>query len=143
MKIDRYAIPLCIIIAIGIVFSFSTYKRNVLWGDEYRLWLDNVAKAPSKADAHNNLGIAYGINGRLDKAMEEIQTALLLKPLFSEAHSNLGIVYAMQGQLDEAIKEFSVALRQNPENINARHNVKNAIKLKKLTSYEARKGQAQ
>ncbi|HAM49771.1 MAG TPA: hypothetical protein DCP92_03415 [Nitrospiraceae bacterium] len=40
--------------------------------------------------AHNNLGLAYQSKSLFDMAIEQYQTALILKPDYAEAHNNLG-----------------------------------------------------
>ena len=51
---------------------------------------------PSFVEAHNNLGIALGSQGKLDEAIAEFQTALKLRPGFSDAQKNLAM--AMEGK---------------------------------------------
>jgi len=40
------------------VFSFWTYERNRVWGDDVTLWRDCVEKSPKKVRVHFNLGNA-------------------------------------------------------------------------------------
>jgi len=50
---------------------------------------------PDSAEAHNNLGIAYGKQNRLDEAAKEFIAALKIKPNYAEAHNNLEICYGL------------------------------------------------
>lgn len=97
------------------IFSFSTYERNILWSDEYKMWLDNVNKAPNRIDARNNLGNVYAKQGRFDAAIKEYLFALTLDPNIADTHYNLGNVYFNLGYLDGAVAEYIAALRLKPD----------------------------
>ena len=51
-----------------------------------------VAKAPDFAEAHDNLGNALRLAGRLDEAVAAFSQAVSLKPQFAAAHVNLVVV---------------------------------------------------
>jgi len=63
--------------------------------DEYQT---AIRLKPDYAEAHNNLGIIYAKQGRLDEAILEFRVALSLKPDFIDALNNL--------KLNEAIKKY-------------------------------------
>ena len=67
-----------------------------------------------EAEAHFNLGVTYGRQGRLNEAVCELQSALRINPDHVDAHYNLGIALEKQGRLDKAIREFQAALRITP-----------------------------
>jgi Flp pilus assembly protein TadD len=50
-----------------------------------------VRQRPDYAEAHNNLGIALGSQGRLRDAIGQFEQALRLKPEFPDARRNLEI----------------------------------------------------
>ncbi len=78
---------------------------------------------PDYAEAHYNLGVVYGQQGRIDEAIREYQAALRINPDYAEAHHNLGLVYGQQGRTDEAIREYQAALRINPDYAEAHYNL--------------------
>jgi tetratricopeptide (TPR) repeat protein len=47
---------------------------------------------PQSPEAHNNLGIALGSQGRIDEAVAEFEAALRIKPDFVDARRNLDMV---------------------------------------------------
>lgn len=55
-------------------------------------------------------GVAYFQNKEYDKAIEQLQTALLYNPLHPKSHRLLGTVYAIQGRLTEAMIAMQGAL---------------------------------
>jgi tetratricopeptide (TPR) repeat protein len=63
---------------------------------------------------HYNLGLTYHSEGLFDKAIEQYQIALRIKPDIAEAHKNLGIAYMKKGLRNEAIREFKATLKINP-----------------------------
>ncbi len=65
-------------------------------------------------EAHYNLGIALGKQGKLDEASAALQETIRLKPDDAEAHHNLGAVLAQQGKWDEAIAAWREAIRLRP-----------------------------
>jgi len=59
---------------------------------------------PNSSDAHNDLGAALALMGRISEAIEELKSALRINPNNSDARNNLTKLEAMQkntpGQTD-------------------------------------------
>ena len=53
---------------------------------------------PQSVQAHNNLGIALGIQGRLDEAIDHFQQALAIQPDFEDARRNLALAVAQKAK---------------------------------------------
>jgi Flp pilus assembly protein TadD len=127
MLVFRYAKPnwlgisgLCVVV---MVFSFWTYQRNSVWGDDVELWLDSAKKSPDKARPHYNLGVALASRGRFEEAIGHFSEALRIKPDYAVAHNNLGNVLASQGKIGEAVVHYSHALRIDPDHAKAHNNL--------------------
>jgi Flp pilus assembly protein TadD len=56
---------------------------------------------PNSSDAHNNLGAALALMGRLSEATEELKSALRINPNNSDARNNLTKVEALQKSSQE------------------------------------------
>ena len=69
---------------------------------------------PTCADAHNNLGIILGMQGRREEALEHFRTAQR-RMNTAEVHHNLAYALANLGRVDEAIPEYEAALRLDPD----------------------------
>lgn len=69
-----------------------------------------VLHDPLTAAEHNDLGVAYEAQGRLDLAAREYRRALKLDPRFGRAHLNLGNVEAASGRWSTAEREYRRAL---------------------------------
>lgn len=98
-----------------IPLSIAAYSRNRVWQDELRLISDVVKKSPLSAFAHNELGSVYFKRGDVERAVEELRTAIRLKPDYFLPHYNLGFVYQSLGRTDEAIDEFKYVIMIQPD----------------------------
>jgi tetratricopeptide (TPR) repeat protein len=76
------------------------------YSHEYRDWFAGV---------WNALGIAYGMKGEYDQAIEAFRKALELKPDLYEAWYNLGLAYRAKGEYDRAIEAYLKALELKPD----------------------------
>jgi tetratricopeptide (TPR) repeat protein len=63
--------------------------------------------------------------GLADRAIEQYQTALILKPDLAEPHFNLGLIYLNSGAMDMARREFELGLKINPNDYKARQVLNN------------------
>jgi tetratricopeptide (TPR) repeat protein len=66
------------------------------------------------AEAHNNLGAAYYLQKRYDKAVEQYKKALRLSDQAS-FHNNLATAYFMRKQFELASQEYRLAFELDPE----------------------------
>lgn len=103
------------LVVLTLLFAGAAYQRNSVWEDRISLYADAAGKSLRKSRTFNNLGQAYYLAGRLDKAMEAYRTATALDPDNAVAHYNLGVAYYAINDLDAARGEFDMALRIEPE----------------------------
>jgi Tfp pilus assembly protein PilF len=61
---------------------------------------------PNNADAYAQLGVLYARNGRDEKALANLTTAVDLSPRTPRYHWDRGVALYQQGQLEEALTEF-------------------------------------
>jgi tetratricopeptide (TPR) repeat protein len=83
-------------------------------------------------EAHNNLGNALAIQGKLDEAIAEYREALRLNKDLFQAHQNLGRALLEKGKLNEAVAETREALRlakDNPEALEQLHEIEQLVQL--------------
>ena len=73
-----------------------------------------VLHDPLSAPEHNDLGVAYEAQGRLDLAAREYRRALKIDPRFGRARLNLGNVEAAAGRWARAEREYRRALIDLP-----------------------------
>jgi len=116
-----YSLFALVIVALSIASSL----RNTVWASETALWADAARKSPALVRPHQNLGLYYGMQGRLQDAKRELITALALEPSNIELHNNLGVVYKQLGKYDHAVQEYTTALKLFPGDVMARYNLGN------------------
>jgi len=82
------------------------------------------------AKAHNNLGVIYFYEGKLDSAFRHIRLALTYNRDYPEAINNLGYLHKELGNYDLAIRLFFKALTLKPRYIGALNNLGETYYLK-------------
>jgi len=78
---------------------------------------------PCSQPYHYNLGIAQGTAENFSAAVQELTTAVKLKPDDAGAQANLGAAFAGLGETEQAILHFNRALEIDPGNALARENL--------------------
>lgn len=106
-----------VLISVVVVLSLTylTYERNKVWQNDVTLWKDVTEKAPDNARAYNNLGRAYGAQGRDVEAIGEFEKAIKLLPNYALAHMNMAVSYSRIDMPFEAEFYYKEAIRFYPE----------------------------
>jgi len=91
-----------------------SFRQSGMYRDVETLWRATIARNPSSAMAHNNLGMLLVQTGKLNEAMYYLQRAVALNPGNAEAHNNLGNAWLAKGRLDQALAEFQRAAELRP-----------------------------
>ena len=86
-----------------------------------------VLHDPLSAPEHNDLGVAYEAEGRLDLAAREYRRALKRDSRFGRARLNLGNVEAAAGRWARAEREYRRALLDLPEDPDPPNNLAVAL----------------
>jgi tetratricopeptide (TPR) repeat protein len=84
---------------------------------------ETIRLKPNSAEAHFNLGLAYGKIGDKENEIKNYKEAIRLKPNLAEAYCNLGFIYRDLGNSKEAIESFKEAIRIKPDYNKARGNL--------------------
>jgi protein O-GlcNAc transferase len=74
-----------------------------------------VALKPEFAEAHNDLGVVLGAQGKFPEAIVCFEQAVTLKPAYAEAQLNLANALRTLGKLDEAAARYEQALAIDPK----------------------------
>ena len=75
-----------------------------------------TALAPKMADAHLDLGLVLGREGKSSDAIAELKTAVELDPKIASGHMFLGIFLYQAGNAPEAIANLEQELATTPDN---------------------------
>lgn len=73
-----------------------------------------VMDYPEDSNAHNSLGYIYWMDGDTDRAIEELERSVALRPQFANAHANLGRVYTEAGMYEQAMQKWLEVRELNP-----------------------------
>lgn len=119
-------IVILLLAMVCIFFTIRTLIRNRDWQNEYTFWTAILKEQPQNYDAHNNLGNYFYKQGKLDRAIHELEEAVSLKKNYPEGHNSLGTMYIDKGLIDRAIAEYTEAIKYKPVFPQAYYNLGNA-----------------
>jgi len=109
--------PVMLAIALVGLFWLSgrTVLRNAVWTSPAGLWAEAAAKAPEHWLPHMRLGEVLQAAGLREKAIEEYNLAISLRPEEQMAYQKLALTYAELRRYDEARKVFERLRRLDPQ----------------------------
>jgi protein O-mannosyl-transferase len=99
------------IILILFGFGDTTYRRNIIFCNDDKLWLDNITKYPNLSRPYSNLGNTYIAYGLREKGLEVYNKAMSINNFANTdiraIHEyNLGLYYFDERKLDKALTYF-------------------------------------
>ena len=110
--------------------SWTEWEKRTVALEQMKDWqglLDWCRKwtksEPEKAEAWNNLGVAYGYLNRHNDAIEALRQALRIDPEYARAWNNLGYAYNNLKRYNDGVDAYRQALRINPEDAAAWSNL--------------------
>ena len=102
-----------------LIYSWGTYERSRLWGDDLALWHDTAEKSPEKYRPLTWLGKLYDERGSVQDAAYYWEKAEKLADPGSDDHgfllSNLGVAHAKQKDYAKAAEYYQRSLEILPE----------------------------
>lgn len=78
-----------------------------------------VQLAPTMAEAHLDLGLVLGREGKMDEAIRTLRQALTLDPSLASAHMFLGIFLYQANHPNQARQQLQAELAKLPDNVEA------------------------
>ena len=109
--------PILFFLSIIIIcFYFNIANQYIKkWKNPYTLFNYAIANTKNNAIAHNNIGVNYSIDNRLDTALSHFKKALEINPNHAKAKYNLGVTYFKQKKYDQALKPLAETIRRFPK----------------------------
>jgi tetratricopeptide (TPR) repeat protein len=74
------------------------------------------------AIAYNNRGVAYRLKTEYDKAIDDFNEAIKLRPNYPNALNNRAVAYRNKGDLDHALADYDQAIALKPDYLAAYYN---------------------
>lgn len=102
-----------------IILSMLHWQRNWDWSAAEESSLKAIKLDANSPLAHFNYAFLLNGNGRIDKALREMEIALKLDPTSDELATFAGEFYMTAGDYDKAQTYFEAGLRINPDDITA------------------------
>ena len=106
-----------------LVLMATTWFQLQYWANSVTLFERALAVTDNNYVLHNNLGVAFFLQRKVGKAIDQFREAMKINPGFVDARINLAIGLANKGKMDEAIGYFSEALKINPDSDKAHINL--------------------
>lgn len=101
-----------------VVGSITTVKRTMVWKNTETLWSDVIKSDRPPALAYLNRGLYYYENSLPDKAMSDLNHALLADSTYSRAFYNRGLLYFSMEDYRQAYSDFYWAVKYDSLNEN-------------------------
>ena len=120
----KFAAAGCVAVLAGL-----TWHRAGLYGDEERLWKDNLAKSPAPIAARlawRHLGDTYVRAGRYGEALDSFDRCIALEPGSADAYYDRAAVYFDLGRYDRAIGDYDKVIELYPNSAAGYNNRGNA-----------------
>lgn len=84
--------------------------------------------------AFYNRGLAFGAKGQLERAIDDYNNAITLRPDLADAYNNRGLAWRLKGDPARALQDFDAALYLSPGNVDALYN--RGLSLSDLKQYD-------
>jgi tetratricopeptide (TPR) repeat protein len=111
------------VLSLAFGLGWASMERNIIWSSAIAFWHDVVIKAPLKARAHNNLGVALSEEGKFDESIPYYLQAIKLDRFYSDPWSNLAVAYSVKNEDDKAKAALQEAIRIFPNYPEAYNNL--------------------
>lgn len=101
----------------GVVFiaiSVLSWRQLGYWKNSIALFSRTIAVTDNNWIAHNNLGVGFGEQGRVDEAIAQFNEAVRINPKFFNAYFNLGFAHYNNGDFQRARIAFENAIELQP-----------------------------
>lgn len=129
--VKRFIIPF--LAAYTVVLVILTVWRTPVWHDNFSLFMTDVETSSRSAKLQNAAaGVLLDKYGRLSfeeakpyliKALNHVDTALAIHPLYKNAHLIRGNALNLLRRYDEALLSYEKVLEFDPDNTDARNNL--------------------
>ena len=94
-----------------------TLLRNQDYRSQISIWSETVARQPLNPRAHDNLGQALSVAGRLNEAVRELEMATRLQPNEGSYWENLGHAQLVTGHPEQAATDYETALKLKSDRV--------------------------
>jgi len=94
----------------------SVYLNQKKYSESIQDYIKLSHEDRDNAVVYNNIGYAYSKLGVIDKAKNNLNLCIRLKPDFAYAHDNLGYVYYLENNFQKALELINTSINLDPSN---------------------------
>lgn len=110
---------LLLLISIILSLNIITVKQIRVWNNSITLWSHVLENYPDFWLPYYNRAHMYTNMGEYQQALDDVQKAIRLKPLFFNAYFIRAIIYIHLGKLKEATQDLDTYVELNPDKASA------------------------
>lgn len=101
-------------IVVATLLGIRTFAHNKTWSDPITFYTHILKFEKGTARVHNNLGMAYSDQGRIDQAIAQYKDAISISDAYPNTHHNLALAYLSENDTAKAISELKRAVAMDP-----------------------------
>ncbi len=101
-------------------FGDGTADQTIQGCDAVIRWARETPR--DTGTAFYNRGLAHAAKGRIDRAIDDYNQAIRLRPDLADAYNNRGLAWRLKGDAARALRDFDETLRLNPGDVDALYN---------------------
>jgi tetratricopeptide (TPR) repeat protein len=105
------------------VLAVCTYVQAGYWRNSVTLFEHTLKVTKNNYLAHNNLGMAFQSQGKIEQAISQYKQVLQFKSDDARAHNNLGNALRAQGKFEEANEHYTQAIKYKQDFAEAHNNL--------------------
>jgi protein O-mannosyl-transferase len=113
-----------------LVLMIVAWRQVGFWRNRETLWTHTLACTTSNYFALDNLGFIDSEQGKKEKAIQEFEMAVQLRPGSADLRNHLGTVLRQTGRVDDAITQYRIAITLKPKMAEPHYNLGLALMLK-------------
>jgi hypothetical protein len=114
----RYGASLLLVPLLAVL----TARQAGYWKDQESLWSHTIDLNDQAWVAHYSRGLSNCVKGDWDRAIQDCNRAIELKPDYFDAYNNRAIAYGAKGDVDRMIQDCSKAIALKPDYAQAYNN---------------------
>lgn len=119
-RVRNRAIPAGIALLAVLALAATTRAQLRLWQDSETLFTHTLRVTRDNYMIHNNLGVAFSEQNRLEEAIPHFVTAIQINPRYDKAYENLANAFIKQRRFGDAVQVLERLMIMRPDEASVR-----------------------
>ena len=123
----NYKMPILVVVAIALAYSFKTIDRNKVWYDSFSLYDNDIKIAPNSAKLNYHYGLELNKKGLaendsdkkaeyMNNAFQRFAKAAEIFPDYHDAYGQMGLMYYRNKSYEKALENYEKSIALKPNN---------------------------